>query len=186
MKHLWLVAFVLLPAAAVAQAELGKTVDDIELKKLDGTSVKLSDLRGEKGKFVVVHFWSRKCPTAKEIRLPKEKELAEFIQKHEDDVVFLPVSSYGKKSESAKQVAQACEDEKLGYSVTFDEDQEIARHFGAHTVSFTAILDRDGTLVFAGGLFDKNGEDWENCAVTALEELLAGKDVTNKKPRARG
>lgn len=187
MKHLWLSAFLLFPAVAAAQSKLGDVVDDLEFKKLDGTSVKLADLRGEKGKFVVVHFWSRKCPTRADIRVEKEKELTEFIKKHEDDVVFLPVSSYGAKREGPKQIESACEDEKLWYSVTFDADKSIAGHFGATTISHTAILDRDGKLVYFGGLFDKNDADgWDSCALAALEELLAGKEVTQNKRRAHG
>lgn len=159
--------------------KIGDTVADMEIKSLDGKTVKLSDHRGKEGKYVVIFFWSTNCPTARDQRLEKTTELSEYCAKN--DVVFIPVSAYG---ESPDEIKDWCSENKASYSIAHDKGGATAKAFGASKVSHTAILDKDGTLVFSGGLFGKaKGErGMKNHAVEALEELKAGKEVTNATP----
>ena len=169
--------------AAEAQekvAEIGKVVKDESLTLLDGKKASLSDYRndekGEGGKIVVLTFWSYKCPTGKRM-MERNEKLAEYCR--ENDVVFLGVSSYG---ESKEQVKKYSDENKISYPIAFDGDQSITKTLGATCVSTTAILDKDGKLVYYGSLVSrkKHPETKENTPYVsdALKEVVAGKKVT--------
>lgn len=181
----------LILAWGVAQADdvpaLGKVIPDQTLKTIDGKSVKLSDFRndedGKGGSFVIVTFWSYKCPTGKRM-MGKIKELSDFC--NEKDVVFLGVSSYG---ETEKEVKEYCSDQNVDYSIAFDGNQAFARALGAKCVSTTAILDKDGKLVYYGSLVSRpsrKNPEMEPYAMAAAKQLVEGKEVSNPKTPVYG
>jgi peroxiredoxin len=163
--------------------KIGDVVADMEIATLDGKTVKLSDHRGKEGKTVVIFFWSTNCPTGRDQRMEKTTELSEYCAKN--DVVFIPVSAYG---ESKDEIEEWTTDNKFTTPISLDKGGATAKKFGAKKVSHTAILDKDGKLVFSGGLFGKiEGERGvKNLAVQALEQLKAGKEISTPSPGAIG
>lgn len=173
-------SFILALALAVQDPpKIGDVVPDMDITTMDGKTVKLSDHRGEKGKPVVIHFWSTNCPTARDQRMEKLTELTEYCAKN--DVVFIPVSAYG---ESKEEIKEWCDENKASYSIAYDKGGATAKSLGASKVSHTLILDKDGKLVFSGGLFGKakEGRGIVNHAIAALDEVKAGKAVSNATP----
>ena len=194
MKKAFALSLIVLFVAAVAAAhagdapEIGKVVQDQTLKTMDGKSAKLSDYRNDKegkgGKVVVLTFWSYKCPTGNRM-MELNKELSDYCEKN--DVVFLAVSSYG---ETKKEVKKYCRDEKVEYSVAYDDDFSVTKGLKADFVSTTAILDKDGKLAYYGALVsrkkDKKTGEKISHAMDAVKELVAGKEVSTPKTDTYG
>jgi len=150
------------------KAELGKVVPELLLKDLTGKEVKLSELRG---KAVLIHFWSYKCPSGTRI-LSEVRELAEKCEK--DGVVFFGICSYG---ESEAQLKKFAEKEQVKYPLCFDSQKKGAKLFGAEVVTTSYVLDKEGKLVYRGA-WDKA---WD--AAAAAKE---GKEVEVKETKAKG
>ena len=179
-------------AGAAKVLKLGATVDEtLTLKDLDGKPLSFKELRG---KVVLIHFWSTTCPY-EEVADPKVVEL-EKRWKDQKDVVILainansseigevpPADGYAKVKEHAK---------KKGFThrILADHGNKLADLFGAKSTPHCFVLDRKGTLVYAGGLDDDpkgdKGEATQQFARDAVEAVLAGKDVAVKESKPYG
>lgn len=166
--------------------QIGDVVKDMSYTTVDGKEGKLSDFRNDKkgkgGKLVLITFWSYQCPSGRGAMSTNDK-LAKFCK--DKDIVFLPVSSYG---ESKDQVKKYCSDNEISYTVAYDTNQEITKVLGAKVVTTSAILDKDGKLVYLGGLKGRDPKTNKriNYVTKALKELLASKEVSTPTTLARG
>lgn len=151
--------------------KLGEVVPDIEMKTLDGKDIKLSDFRANKekdtdSKVVVIYFQSVRCPSALKPKLVKE--IVAKVTGEKTSVEFLAVFAYGRDKEDV--VKGFCEKQELEYPCIYDAGKKIARHLGAKKVNTTYVLDREGKLIYRGGLTSKK----EDLAVEAVRAALDG------------
>lgn len=65
--------------------EIGKSAPDFELTKLDGTNVKLSDLKGKK---VILNFWATWCGPCQQ-EMP---DMEAFYKEHKENVEILAIN----------------------------------------------------------------------------------------------
>ena len=62
-----------------------------------------------------------------------------------------------------------------GVTVLSDVDGVEARRFGAETSGHTLLFDRDGRLLFSGGITEFRGHLGDNTGVCAIESLVNGR-----------
>ena len=62
-----------------------------------------------------------------------------------------------------------------GVTVLSDVDGVEARRFGAETSGHTLLFDRDGRLLFSGGITEFRGHVGDNTGVRAIESLIDGR-----------
>ncbi|HEX6885155.1 MAG TPA: redoxin domain-containing protein [Planctomycetota bacterium] len=184
------------PAPADASApkvyKLGSVVDEtLALPDLDGKTLSFKELRG---KVVLIHFWSTTCPY-EEVADPKVVEL-EKRWKDQKDVVILainansteigekpPADGYAKVKEHAK---------KKGFThrILADHGNKVADLFQAKSTPHCFVLDRQGKVVYAGGLDDDpkgdKGAATQQFAASAVEAALAGKEISVKESKPYG
>jgi peroxiredoxin len=179
---------------AIAQAAVapGVFAPDFTLTSVDGASVKLSQYRG---KYVVLEWFNSECP---------------FVQKHYNSgnmqnlqsnytgkgVVWLAINSTNPKHfnyRDAKRSRQIISDWKAKPdSLLLDPDGRVGRAYGARTTPHMYIIDPEGKLLYMGGIDDKpstNARDIpgaRNYVTAALDELLAGRDVSDSDTRPYG
>ena len=73
-----------------------------------------------------------------------------------------------------------------------DEDGKVGKMYGAKTTPHMYIINKDGKLVYAGGIDDKASTDLEdirgakNYVSLALDELLTGKNVSVQSSKPYG
>jgi hypothetical protein len=65
-----------------------------------------------------------------------------------------------------------------GASVMIDRDGADAQRFGASTSGQVALYGMDGRLLFAGGITDGRGHEGDNPGLSAILDLVHGRDST--------
>lgn len=116
--------------------QIGNTAPDFSLKALDGSTVKLSELRG---KPVMVNFWATWCPPCKE-EMPTME--AAYKKAKEQGIEFLGVDVKEDLAVVEKFVKEN------GYSWTFllDQDGYAGRQYQITGIPETFFIDRNGVL----------------------------------------
>jgi peroxiredoxin len=165
-------------------AGVGQPAPDFALPDLAGKTQKLSDF---KGKLVVLEWVNPDCPFVKKhynsANMPTlQKEAAA------KNVVWLSINSTHPQSDEFKTEAQMkswLESKSASpQTVLFDKDGKVGHAYAAKTTPHMYIIDRDGKLIYAGGIDDKRSTRVEdvktakNFVRVALDEALAGKPVS--------
>ena len=122
---------------------IGLAAPDFELRKLDETLMKLSDLRG---RIVVLDFWATWCGPCV-ASLPKISELAQQYKGAEVDVITVNIE------QTSAEIRALLDRLKINPVVVLDSDGAVARAYQAQAIPQTVIIDRDGKVkhVIVGG-----------------------------------
>ncbi len=176
--------------------KVGATVPEtLSMKDLDGKALSFKELRG---KVVIVHFWSDRCPA--EIHGdPVTKSLEKtFAGK---DVVILGIASNQnelgspppKEADYSKQYLNfRAKIKEVGFThrIVADHGNVLSNLFQAKSTPHCFVIDQKGVLRYAGALDDDPGENKGDKAKVfvrdAADALLAGKEVEVKETRAYG
>lgn len=179
----------------VDRLDIGSTVPEtIELKDFEGKATSFKDLRG---KIVLIHFWSDRCPAEKHAD-PVFKAM-EARYKDSKDVVLLGIASnqneLGAKPGEGDEYADFYTSlrkkrDEVGYTHTIlaDHGNVVSDLFGAKSTPHCFVVDAKGVLQYSGALDNdpngKRGDDATNYLVDAASALLAGKkpEVQATKP----
>ena len=197
MKH-FLTAFTAFAViAACAEADgaaqaVGKPAPNFKLTDANGKAVSLSDFRG---KTVVLEWNNPGCP---------------FVQKHygsgnmqrtqaaaaKDGVVWLSINSGGPGKQGHMTGAQAkaflAKADARPAAYLLDPGGTVGKRYDAKTTPHIYVVNKTGTLVYAGGIDDKptaNPADIKgarNHVLAALAEIKAGKAVSVASSRPYG
>jgi thiol-disulfide isomerase/thioredoxin len=122
--------------AGVPAPKIGAPAPDFTLPGLDGTPVRLSDLRG---KTVLINFWATWCgPCRKEF-----PELVKLAQQHGDrGLVVLAVNV----SESRDDVAHFAQEFGATFPIVLDSDSNVVQSYRLIGLPTSLFVDRDGVL----------------------------------------
>jgi Peroxiredoxin len=170
-------------AAAPATVELGKPVGDFTLPDtVSGKTVSLADLSKDK-KATVIVFVSTQCPVSNDYNERMAQIAAQYGAK---GVQFVGINA--NKGEAPTEIAAHARQNDFTFPVLKDANNAIADRFEAQVTPEAYIIDGKGNLVFHGAI--DNSRDatkaQQKYLVTALDEILAGKDVTVQPRRAFG
>lgn len=156
-------------------ATVGSKAPAFSLQDQDGKAVKLEDF---KGKVVVLEWVNPDCPFV--VRHAKAGTMRDLATRYADrGVVWLGVNSthYMDAAGSAKFRTES----SLPYPILVDASGDVGRAYGAKTTPHMYIVDREGAVVYAGGIDDDprgdKGKGATNHVAAALDQLLAGKPV---------
>lgn len=111
---------------------------DFELESMDGTMVKLSDLRD---KNVIINFWATWCDFCV-LEMPDLQKLQET---YKDDLIILAVNV----GETKEEVQKFIEDNNLKLTVLLDEKGEISNVYGLRSFPSTIAVNKKGEVVTA-------------------------------------
>lgn len=135
------VAEVTLPSERNVSWE-GRPAADFTLKTVDGTAVRLADL---KGKVVLLDFWATWCPSCRE-ELPTIEALSRKYSSR-NVVVF------GVNDESPQTVKRFLGKHVDDMTVLHDGDDKVHRLYGCYSIPTVMVINTSGTVVahFIGG-----------------------------------
>jgi thiol-disulfide isomerase/thioredoxin len=176
--------------------KLGSVVPEtVSMTDLDGKTVSFKELRG---KVVVIHFWSDRCPA--EVHAdPITKRLEKTYEGK--DVVLLGINA--NQNELGAPPAKDADYSKLytnlrkkiaevgfKHRILADHGNRLSAMFNAKTTPHCFVIDAKGVLSYAGALDDDPQETKGDKAVVYVKEaadaLLAGKEVAIKETRSYG
>lgn len=156
---------------------------DFELTAQDGSTVRLSDLRG---KIVVLEWFNEQCPFVVRHYSADHRTMVRLAQRYADqDVVWLAVNSSHFATPQTNAAATAAWD--IPYPILDDSAGDVGRAYGARTTPHMFVIDRQGVLVYQGAIDDDpggRGDQPLNYVDQTLAELLAdeGVSITSSRP----
>ncbi len=173
-------------------AKLNESAPDFRLKDSNGNEHSLSDF---KGKVVVLEWINYDCPFVK--KHYNSKNMQSLQEKYtKQDVIWLAIcsSAPGKQGHfSTEEINKRSKNHEAKFTAyLIDEDGKVGKMYGAKTTPHMYIVDKDGKLVYAGGIDDKattNVDDVKtakNYVSAALDQLLEGKKVTTQSSTPYG
>ena len=138
--------FVFMPPPGARQVEevsipgyapslIGQPAREFELKDLDGSPVRLSELRG---KVVVLDFWATWCPPCRRELPAIEKLSREFEDKN---VVVL-----GIDDEGVKTIRNYCRSTSLTFATLEDSSGKVHHAYAANAIPNVYIIRPDGIV----------------------------------------
>lgn len=177
------IALLFVAVAALAVGP-GSAAPDFSLMDQNGKKVSLSDY---KGKIVVLEWFNEGCPYVQ--RHYKNGEMNTLAGKYAaKDVVWLAINTNSKKkAEDNKKIAESW---KMDRPILLDGDGQVAKAYHAKTTPHMFIINTDGKVVYSGAIDNdpdnKKGDKRVNYVAKALDELLAGKTVSEPETKPYG
>jgi len=170
------------PEMKAKAAKIGEAAPAFSLKDANGKEVSLADY---KGKVVVLEWINVDCPIDQ--RVVSSKLISTVYDKFKDKVAWLAIDSTSThtKADYDKTITSW----NISYPLLNDAKGTVGHLYNAKTTPHMYIIDKDGTLVYAGGIDDDaNGTKATrvNYVDKALTELFAGKPIEIKESAPYG
>jgi len=129
------------PTRAETQRALlvGKRAPDLDLKTLDGKTIKLSALKGQ---VVVLDFWATWCSHCAEM-LPQLNAWHRTLQAKGLVVVGIA------QDEEADVRSFIADGSKFEYPIAVDTSQDALRKYAVQGLPMTTVIDKNGVVRFA-------------------------------------
>ena len=171
---------------------LDQSAPSFELKDTNGRVHSLADY---KGKYVVLEWLNHDCPFVRKHYNSgnMQKLQKEFVAR---GIVWFSVNSSAPGKQGHFKPARANELTRIKgagpSAILLDGDGKIGRAYGARTTPHMYIIDPAGILRYKGAIDSVRSTDVadvagaQNYVRNALQELLAGKPVTNKSTSPYG
>lgn len=175
-----------------AAPAIGQPAPNFTLKDTSGQEHSLSDF---KGKTVVLEWTNHGCPFVVKHYATNNMQRLQ-AEATGDGVVWLKICSSAPgtqghmSAEDAAAKSQEVDSKATAYLI--DEDGAVGRLYNAKRTPEMFIIDKEGTLVYMGAIDDKSSADHgtvegaKNFVAAALEEVMAGKPVSNPQTTAYG
>jgi len=182
------------PASSIAMvtAEVGKAAPDFTLNDLDGHPVHLADRRGS---IVVLEWFNPQCPFVNKAHT--KGSLKDTASRHASaGVVWLGIDSAapGKQGYDLEAIRAGAARFGLTHPILRDESGSVGRSYGATNTPHMFVIDKAGTLVYAGAIDnspDGEGESPQggsliNYVDATLDDLAVGRAVRVPRTKAYG
>ena len=109
---------------------------DFELETIDGSTIRLSDMRD---KYVILNFWATWCGYCV-IEMP---DLQKLQEEHKDDLLVLAVNV----GESKEAVQKFMDENNLNLTVVLDEKMNVANTYGIRSYPTTISVNKKGEAI---------------------------------------
>lgn len=124
--------------AADVQAEVGHVAPDFTLKTLDGNTVRLSDLRGQK--VVLINFWATWCPPCR-LEMPTMQQIYAEYKTRGFEILAVNI-----ESDARKEIGDFAKELRLTFPIVLDPDMKVTRRFRIIGLPVSVLIDRQGII----------------------------------------
>jgi thioredoxin-related protein len=157
------------------------------MKDISGMEVSFKDAQKKNG--LLVMFSCNTCPVVKRYQ-SRTMEVCKYALGKEIGVVLLNSNEAtrddGDSYNDMKEYAKA---QGYFFNYVVDQNSAMADAFGANRTPECFLFDSNGKLVYHGAIDDNSSgpeEVTRKHAIVAMEEMLSGKDITQKVTRSVG
>jgi peroxiredoxin len=154
---------------------------DFTLRDFNDKSYTLSDVKDSKA--VVVMFWSAECPNVQAYN----GRIVKIVENYSpNSITFWAINS--NMTENATQIKSHAQENSYNFPVLIDPNSSVADKFSATRTPEVFVLDKDRNVVYHGRIDNSKDESKVSShdLTNALDEILAGKDVTVKETKSFG
>lgn len=159
--------------------QIGEQAPSFSLPATDGSAYALADFTE---RFLVLFFTCNHCPY---VIGSDENTRAIADQFAHESVRFVAINANSKNTyaeDDFDHMVSRMEEHAFPWTYLYDESQDIAEAYGALRTPHFYVFDEERKLVYTGRAID-TPRAWEESTthelVDAIEELLAGKSVSN-------
>ena len=134
--------------------EIGKSAPDFTLTKLDGTNVKLSDLKGKK---VILNFWATWCGPCQQ-EMP---DMEAFYKEHKENVEILAINyTPSEKGGGVEKVSNFAKEKGITFPILLDKNIDVTTAYKVITIPTSYFIDTKGVIQdkFIGPMTQKEME----------------------------
>jgi AhpC/TSA family. len=160
---------------------------DIKMKDVDNEDVSLKDAKRKNG--LLVMFTCNTCPYVIKNQ-ERTKAICKYALQNNIGVILLN-SNEGDREEgnSLQAMQQYAKQQNYQWYYAVDKNNELADAFGANRTPENFLFNKDDKLVYHGAI-DKSPTDAAKVTrqhlKEAINEMLAGKDISVKESRSMG
>jgi peroxiredoxin len=156
-------------------------IENFTLKDYLGNEHSLSDYSDSRA--TVVIFIATRCPVSNAYNSRMEKLFEDYKGK---EVAFIGINS--NKTENIEEIKEHAEEKNLNFTILKDEGNVIADMFEAAHTPEAYVLNEKFKILYHGRIDDSQRESdvTKQDLRKALDEILAGKSVTNTETKAFG
>ena len=176
-----LFSIALLPINNSNTPSIGDKFENFTLTDYEGNNHSLSDYT--ESKVIVIMFIATKCPVSNDYNSRMEEIFNEYKDK---EVSFLGINS--NKSEDVSEIENHAKDNGLTFTILKDDKNIIADKFEASYTPEIYMLSNNFELLYHGRIDNSRRESVVSSSdlKNALDEILAGKEVSNPETKAFG
>ena len=176
-----LFSIALLPINNSNTPSIGDKFENFTLTDYEGNNHSLSDYT--ESKVIVIMFIATKCPVSNDYNSRMEEIFYEYKDK---EVSFLGINS--NKSEDVSEIENHAKDNGLTFTILKDDKNIIADKFEASYTPEIYMLSNNFELLYHGRIDNSRRESVVSSSdlKNALDEILAGKEVSNPETKAFG
>ena len=181
LKTILIIPFIFIGLGFIYGLGNVESVKDFTLKDYLGNEHSLSDYKDSKA--IVIIFVATRCPVSNAYNTRMEKLFEDYKDK---DVALLGINS--NKSESVAEIKEHAKEKNLNFTILKDEGNVIADMFEASHTPEAYILNKDLSILYHGRIDNsqRESEITSKDLRKALNEILAGKEVSNPQTKAFG
>lgn len=160
---------------------------DLKMQDISGKNTTMNEAKKDNG--VLVMFSCNTCPYVVKNQ-KRTLSVSEYATKNNIGVIILNSNEAYRGNEDSFEAMQAyARDQHYQWSYVVDKDHEVADAFGANRTPECFLFDKDLKLVYHGAIDDSPADVSAVKRVhlkEAINELVAGKEITVKESRSVG
>lgn len=118
--------------------EVGNLAPDFNLSTMDGESIQLSELRGER---VMVNFWATWCP-------PCRAEMPDMQKFYENKDINILAVNLTETESDLMTIQNFVTDFELTFPILKDENTEVANTYQIQPIPTTFMVDSNGIIQY--------------------------------------
>ena len=160
---------------------------DLKMKDISGKEVSLKDAKKKNG--LLVMFSCNTCPWVIKNQ-SRTNEIASYALSKGVGVILLnPNEGQRDNDDSFEAMKKYAKNQNYEWYYTVDLNSELANAFGANRTPEVFLFNANDKHVYHGAIDDNPGKEKEvkrKHLKEAIDEMLAGKDVSTKETRSMG